>query len=598
MKKCIIPTLVMLVLQVIPASFSFHRELLVLDDAQAADLLGATIADREAPSLAMRIGVVGIHPTVSAIRYGSQAEHCGLSKGDIILKIGNIPVNQTTDILSRLADSSTFTVLRNLERFTVACDATAPSGRAGTPSQGPDKPIVRSADSRPEAARQVTSKSVERVNKLTLQNYLLNGKFDLLEKELNKLQRGTRKGDNDDRIVEQALSSFRSTDPRFEMLINNWIKEYPSSAIAMAARGYYYSKLGWTSRGTDWADKTQAEKLRSMENYFKKSGRDLTEACRLDPGLSVAFGELILLSKAVGNSRVSGELLTAGLLQSPGSYVVRASYLSSLQPKWGGSMEGIQLFLTTIKGQIGSYPKLSPLLGYYDYVRADTLLLDKNYQDAIVYYTKAIRGGLPVWKERGRAYDWLGRESETLSDFENALAHDPQDVGSLEARGIVYNKKKEYNLAIQDFNAALQLDPLNPSVLVNRSYTLQVLNRNKEAIADLRASLEYDGFNPYVYQQIGSVEGKFFKNFKEAKKNFKKAVELKPDEPAYLYNYLEAIYHLKECEVEIPYTAYNKACSSSGSDYCSEKRKEWADRFYRYAKNSREYGCRAAGNHE
>lgn len=592
MQQRIITILTILVLQGLLASCFSHRVSLMLGEAQAADILGATVVDRDAPSSAMRIGVVGIHPTVSDISYGSTAEQCGLRKGDIILKFANIPVNQTTDILSKLDDIRTFTVLRNYERLTVICASPAVLENNKTIKQGQDRATPKVTIIRPETSQHKAPKPNNLVNKQTLQNYLLNSKFDLLEKELNKLQEGFRKNEYDDRIVNRALSAFASTNPRFEMLINNWIKKYPSSAVAIAARGYHYSMLGRTSRGTAYANDTSPEKFRSMENYYHKAVADLTEACHRDQGLSVAFGQLITISMAVGNSQVSEALLSVGLLQSPGSYVIRERYLSSLQPKWGGSMENIRRFLASIEVQIGNNPELSALRGYYDYVSADTLQQNQNYQDAVDYFTKAINAGIPAHVERGRMFSNLDRDSEAFSDFNTALVYDPQDIGALEARGMVYNKMKEYELAIKDFNAAIQLDPLNPSLLLNRAFALHFLNRKKEALTDLQASLEYDDFNPYTYLQMGQIEKDVLKDFKAAKKHFKKAIELKPDDPANLLGYVQVLYYLKECAIDLPIKAYKKACSISESEYCTEERKGWVDRFYQYAKNNRKYGCK------
>jgi tetratricopeptide (TPR) repeat protein len=428
-------------------------------------------------------------------------------------------------------------------------------------------------------------------NKQELKNYLLARRFDVLEMELGKLQDGYRNGEHDDRLLDRAFQTFDSTDPRYQVLLDAWVQARPKSAIALTARGYYYSHLGAVSRGTAFANDTLPEKFQAMEKFLEKAAADLSAATGLDNGISVAFGRLIRLAKVIGKSKASEAVLSTGLRTNPSSYFIRAQYLGSLQPKWGGSLEEVEHFLTTFDGKSAGNPALAALRGYPDYVKADVSQLNGEDEKAVAHYTQAINLGLPVHTERGRILDVLGRSSEALEDFRIDLASDPQDVSALEARGAVYVKKKEYELALQDYNEAIAWDPLNPHVLLRRSYVHQLLKRDQDALADLRASLQYDSFNAYAYEQIGSIEMSL-KNPEAAKQNFKKAIDLKPDDPSALYHYLGALYSLKECTIEIPYKAYLKACSTSDSAYCSQDRLSWANGFYRYVKNNPKSGCK------
>lgn len=591
MRRLILTILMMLVIQImLTTSFPLGW---VVNEAQAADLFGATFVDREAPSVALRIGLTGLRPTVSDVGHGSVAERSGLRKGDLILELGKTPVNRTSELLAQLEKAPSITVLRNTERLTLSLTHLKNAGsetiakKTMESSVAPKNPILRS-----DATRQISAKPRIIVDKLKLQELLLNSKFDLLEKELNRLQGAFRKGEYDDGVVNRAFSAFHSTNPEFDKLLSRWIEKNPSSAVAWTARGYYYSHLGWTCRGTAYANETQQEKLHSMGDYFRKAVADLTEANKLDTALSVTIGELIRMARGVGNSRVTEALVSAGLQHNPGSYVIRANYLASLQPKWGGSMEEIRNFLASMEEQINGNRELSVLRGYPDFVTADTFNRDENYQDALVYYTKALAVGLPVRNVRGRIHKHLGQYAEALSDFNAALENDPLDIEALEQRGMTYYHMRENDLAMADFDAAIQLDPLNPSLLVNRAHILQQSGHAKEAFIDLRASLKYDNFNPWTYYQMGKIEEKTFDNLKTAKKYLRKSIELKPGVPEYLFGYLGLLYKLKECSIDLPVKEYQRACATSPSKFCSEEQMQWVDKFYRYAKNNPAYGCK------
>lgn len=584
----------MLVMQGILATFFSQGKLKVTCEAQAADILGATVFDKEAPSIFWRLGVSGIRPTIDYVANSSIAEQCGLSKGDIILEIGKEPVYRTTDVITHLPKSRSITVLRNKEMLSLSFEQSQNIDRDKIAKNSqiniPQTPTTQTT--RPENRKTIATKPRIVINKRFFQDKLLNSEFQVLEKELGKLQNEFRMGEQDDYVVDKAFKSFASTNPSFEKLLGTWVEKYPASAIARTARGYYYSHLGWKFRGTDFIKNTRHEKLRSMEECFLKAVTDLTEACKIDPGLSVAVGELVKIVRSVGNTQASEALFSAGLQQNPSSFILMWAYLNSLQPKWGGSMEQIRHFLSSIDGQLDNESGLSAFRAYPDFVTADTLRLEENYQEAIAYYTKALDAGLPVNLDRGWAFSGLGSYEEAISEFSTVLKSDPQDVEALKYRGIAYSKMRNSEMAMKDYDAAIQLDPLEPEVLRYRAYELIAGGQAKNAMADLRASLKYDRYNYWNYYQMGELELNNFNNLKNAKKYFKKSVELAPQEPMITYNYMEFTYKTKGCDIELTYNQYQKACETSTSDYCNEERKQWIDRFYRYVKEDPKSGCK------
>lgn len=66
--------------------------------ASAADFYGASIADRDAPTAAWKVGVTGFHPTVTSLSFDSPARQAGLAAGDIILSINSKEITKSAEL--------------------------------------------------------------------------------------------------------------------------------------------------------------------------------------------------------------------------------------------------------------------------------------------------------------------------------------------------------------------------------------------------------------------------------------------------------------------------------------------------------------------
>jgi hypothetical protein len=98
----------------------------------AYDFYGAIIADIDAPSSYMRLGIVGPRPTVVSVDPDSPADQAGCRRGNLIQSINNSPVNSTTDLGRFTADHLTVLVFSGDEQFTLVIKRY--SGGAGQPN--------------------------------------------------------------------------------------------------------------------------------------------------------------------------------------------------------------------------------------------------------------------------------------------------------------------------------------------------------------------------------------------------------------------------------------------------------------------------------
>ena len=98
----------------------------------------------------------------------------------------------------------------------------------------------------------------------------------------------------------------------------------------------------------------------------------------------------------------------------------------------------------------------------------------KNYLAAYFDVQKGLRPearssvASDAFNLRGALFLTLNRLEDALSDFNQSLRLNAENVGALNNRGAVFTKKNEIEFAWEDFDEAARLDPKNPIVWFNR----------------------------------------------------------------------------------------------------------------------------------
>lgn len=100
--------------------------------------------------------------------------------------------------------------------------------------------------------------------------------------------------------------------------------------------------------------------------------------------------------------------------------------------------------------------------GDADYHAANRLFEDGDYERALTAYKDALDKDVQhVHSVRGlaRTLLQLGRYDESLVEFNNAIAMEPDFGGTYANRGILYDRMGQHERALEDYLTALQLDP-------------------------------------------------------------------------------------------------------------------------------------------
>ncbi|HEY1707047.1 MAG TPA: tetratricopeptide repeat protein [Rhizomicrobium sp.] len=91
------------------------------------------------------------------------------------------------------------------------------------------------------------------------------------------------------------------------------------------------------------------------------------------------------------------------------------------------------------------------------------------------------------WAMRGHNADVSGNYSEAVTDFDEAVKANPQDVTALSGRSVVHEQLGQYDAAVQDDTLALAVAPQSPIATVGRALAYDALGKHDLAAADRKA---------------------------------------------------------------------------------------------------------------
>jgi len=106
-------------------SIVFVAMLLHVGSALAADLYGAAVTDKDAPTSYMRVGIYGDHPTVASVASGSPADKAGVVRGDIVVSINGKSILRSADLAQFSAENLTIGLFDGLKWKTLNIDRMA-----------------------------------------------------------------------------------------------------------------------------------------------------------------------------------------------------------------------------------------------------------------------------------------------------------------------------------------------------------------------------------------------------------------------------------------------------------------------------------------
>jgi len=109
------------------------------------------------------------------------------------------------------------------------------------------------------------------------------------------------------------------------------------------------------------------------------------------------------------------------------------------------------------------------------------------YRDRFALFTDTIAKNPASWlsyANRGRDYALAGNDDLALQDLEKALAMKPDEPHTLQCRGSILLKRREFGRALADFDRSVELQPGRADFYLNRGSARRIAGLMEQALAD------------------------------------------------------------------------------------------------------------------
>ena len=427
-------------------------------------------------------------------------------------------------------------------------------------------------------------------DKRAWKSLLQDHKFEVLDKELDKLQKDYENDPTKEIVLSRAFEAFENSDPLLEKDIEFWIKQRPDSNHAHLASALYHLNIGWLYRGYGWSSETSEKQFAKMKAYFRKAKEEMLYVIEKNPKQTVAYTSLLDLLATEGQKEEYRRYLKEALHHNPLSFLIRRMHLLMLQPKWGGSLAEIKEFMKETEKLYSQNSLLKKQEGFYEFAQGEKILTAKNrdkatYRQSLPYYTQAIEKNPyhTYLERRADIYFYLKEYKKALADYHQALRDDPQSETALIGLAKCYRKQKEYDTALTYANKAVENDRMNPYALSTRGKIYYKMNRMNDAMLDLIDSLTYGDHLASAHKFLGYIYYYTKKNYRFAAQELKIASQLGSKSSYLWYLITAAQWHDRDCEFVKSAARYEKKCKENGD--CKQKKLVWALRSAEFAKN-------------
>jgi len=323
----------------------------------------------------------------------------------------------------------------------------------------------------------------------------------------------TEKNPAHESVLNNYLDQFYTPIPSLEKKLDDWVSSRNTSYIPHLVRGIYYTSLGWNQRGTRYISETGQNQIDGMHFYFEKAYKDFAKSLEIEPRQVHSQSYLIEILMNFNQQNQIEALLNSALTYRSDSLTVRWYYLSTLLPRWGGSIEKMSSFVDSTRPHFETNPALKILEGrvkaemgdqnyfagkyqqalklysealktgdhwYYLKQRGEVLLRVNQYQEAIADLSNAIKIRPNYWRaydQRGVAYMTMEAQNPAISDLTVAIDHLQGGARVINARGESYLALKKYDKALNDFEKAVKIDPNDADYRTNRNRVITLIDQ-------------------------------------------------------------------------------------------------------------------------
>jgi tetratricopeptide (TPR) repeat protein len=258
----------------------------------------------------------------------------------------------------------------------------------------------------------------------------------------------------------------------------------------LVARGSFYQSQGLEARGTAYIKDTPEENIRAMRAYLGKARIDLERSLNMTQRPYLSHRILMSIARTSGNRKSGRTHYLEAVKLAPQSVELRLAYMTSLEPRWGGSYAEMEAFVAESRSQLKDPGAVARLAARIPADRADERQRAKDFAPALKLYDEAIGlyPGAGTLCERSYVLSQLKRDAEAFADVKLALSKSPDNRYCLERAVAVASGAGNADEAIGVLNLVIEVDPNSVHAINQRGWRYQQQGIAELAFKDFLAS--------------------------------------------------------------------------------------------------------------
>ena len=311
-----------------------------------------------------------------------------------------------------------------------------------------------------------------------------------LERLLGGFQAGFELDSSANAPLEDAFRAFRKLAPGAEAALNDWVEKNPSSYAARLGRGIFYLYEGLEARGSRYIADTPKEDIRAMQALHAKALADIEGSLAMAQKPYLSRLSLVTLARyGAGRGSARAHYDEATKL-APQSVEPRLVYMTSLEPRWGGSYAQMEEFLGEATRQLNDAAATNRLAARIIAYRASERRRERDHAEALRLYDEVLRldANGPVRCERSFVLSELERDAEAFAEVKRALTKVRDDRFCIDQAIRAASRVKPAPEVAELMSLVLEADPVSAAALNRRGWVYQQLGRQAAAMEDFSAS--------------------------------------------------------------------------------------------------------------
>jgi tetratricopeptide (TPR) repeat protein len=174
---------------------------------------------------------------------------------------------------------------------------------------------------------------------------LRRGEFIAVERWFHSFQAQYESGGMTDVELRDAYRSLYDLDDALVEQLKSWVEKRPDSYAAHLLLGVHYKHLGDDARGGDFIQNTSRAEIFGMRHFHQLAMREFERSTHLTAKPYVSWFLMLGIAQDEGRPAEKLAILEQAVQLDPVAELVRVRYMTTLTPRWGGSLPQMEGFV-------------------------------------------------------------------------------------------------------------------------------------------------------------------------------------------------------------------------------------------------------------